>query len=222
MVNIVCVYWGNKYSIDYVNKLYSMVKRNLSMPFKFICYTNHPSLKIIDDIETRKLPFNQYDGWWNKLTLFSHEADLQGTCLYFDLDVVILDNIDDMALFGKEDTFGIINDFNPNSKSFNSSIMKFNNITAEHIWKSFKNDETSMSRNQGDQQVISLIMHESPHLKIMPDDWTFSYKWYDREKPRIHQTEWSFSRRPLAKVAVFHGKPNPHESKQKWVEDNWK
>ena len=84
-----------------------------------------------------------------------------------------------MALFGKEDTFGIINDFNPNSKSFNSSIMKFNNITAEHIWKSFKNDETSMSRNQGDQQVISLIMHESPHLKIMPDDWTFSYKWYD-------------------------------------------
>jgi hypothetical protein len=100
--------------------------------------------------------------------------------------------------------------------------MKFNNITAEHIWKSFKNDETSMSRNQGDQQVISLIMHESPHLKIMPDDWTFSYKWYDREKPRIHQSEWTFERKSNTKVAVFHGKPNPHESKQKWVEDNWK
>ena len=79
-----------------------------------------------------------------------------------------------------------------------------------------------MSRNQGDQQVISLIMHESPHLKIMPDDWTFSYKWYDREAPRIEKSQWTFDQKPNAKVCVFHGQPNPHESTKKWVQDNWK
>jgi hypothetical protein len=25
-----------------------------------------------------------------------------------------------------------------------------------------------------------------------------------------------------AKVAVFHGKPDPHEATQQWVIDNWK
>jgi hypothetical protein len=82
-----------------------MVKRNLSIPFKFIVYTDHPSQTFaheksdfrnnqIPDYQTRKLPFTNYDGWWNKLTLFSPEADLKGTCLYFDLDIDINDNID--------------------------------------------------------------------------------------------------------------------------------
>jgi hypothetical protein len=233
LVNVVCVYWGNKYSPDYVSKLYNMVKRNLSIPFRFIVYTDHPSQTLahekndfrnnqIPDYQTRKLPFTNYDGWWNKLTLFSPEADLKGTCLYFDLDVVILDNIDDMALFGKEDTFGVINDFNPASSVYNSSIMKFNNITAEHIWTSFKKDETNMMRHHGDQQVMSHFIKSTPHCKVMPDEWTFSYKWFSREAPRIDKSQWTFDQKPNAKVCVFHGLPNPHESTKKWVQDNWK
>ncbi len=225
LVNVVCVYWGNKYSIDYVNILYNMVKRNLSVPFKFTCYTDQPSVgdgPLAAEIGVKRLPFNQYEGWWNKLTLFSPEAKLEGTCLYLDLDVVILDNIDDMALFGKEDTFGVINDFNPKSTVFNSSIMKFNNVTAENIWTSFKKDESNMMRHHGDQQVMSHYIRSTPHCKVMPDDWTFSYKWYDREKPRIDETEWTFERKPKSKVAIFHGKPNPHESDQQWVKDHWK
>ena len=222
LVNVVCVYWGNKYSPDYVNKLYNMVKRNLTVPHQFICYTDHPSLNFSDGIITKGLPFDQYEGWWNKLTLFSPEADLKGTCLYFDLDVVILDNIDDMALFGKEDTFGVINDFNPASSVYNSSIMKFNNITAEHIWTSFKKDETNMMRHHGDQQVMSHFIKSTPHCKVMPDEWTFSYKWFSREAPRIDKSQWTFNQKPNAKVCVFHGLPNPHESTKKWVQDNWK
>jgi len=218
LVNVVCLFWGAKYSIDYVNKLYSMVKRNLTVPYQFICYTNHPSLNFSEGIIRKGLPFNQYEGWFNKLTLFSNEADLKGNNLYLDLDVVILENIDELATFGRDDTFGIINDFKP-SIVYNSSIMKFNNITAEHIWKSFKSDETNMLRNHGDQEIISHYMKESPHLKIMPDEWTFSYKWSDRKQPRIYNP--NYERMP-GKVAVFHGKPNPHESRESWVLHNWK
>lgn len=222
MVNVVCVYWGNKYSTDYVSKLYNMVKRNLSIPFRFICYTEGSSLNFSSDYEIRKLPFTHYKGWWNKLSLFSPEAKLEGNCLYLDLDVVILNNIDDMALFGESDTFGVINDFYPKSKMFNSSVMKFNNITAKHIWTSFINDKTNMLKNHGDQEVITHFIKPTSYCKVMPDDWTFSYKWYDRADPRLEKSRWTFEQKPNAKICVFHGLPNPHESTQEWVKTNWK
>jgi hypothetical protein len=37
-VNIVCLKHGTKYNSDYVNRLYNMVQRNLTIPFKFFKY----------------------------------------------------------------------------------------------------------------------------------------------------------------------------------------
>ena len=39
MVNVLCMKWGTKYPADYVNTLYSMVARNLSREFRFVCLT---------------------------------------------------------------------------------------------------------------------------------------------------------------------------------------
>ena len=39
-LNVICMKWGTKYSSEYVNKLYSMVARNLSVPFRFVCFTD--------------------------------------------------------------------------------------------------------------------------------------------------------------------------------------
>ena len=36
---VVCLKYGNKYSAEYVNKLYNGVKRNLTIPFEFVCFT---------------------------------------------------------------------------------------------------------------------------------------------------------------------------------------
>ena len=38
---VVCLKHGEKYSADYVNKLHSMVSRNCSIPFEFICFTEN-------------------------------------------------------------------------------------------------------------------------------------------------------------------------------------
>jgi hypothetical protein len=74
----------------------------------------------------------------------------------------------------------------------------------------------------GDQNVITALIEKQPILKVFPDEWTFSYKWHSRKKPRFHKSEWTFEQDPNAKVAVFHGKPDPHESEQEWVKNNWK
>ena len=43
MVNVVCVKYGNKYDSSQVNILYEMVRRNISLPFSFSCFTDDSS-----------------------------------------------------------------------------------------------------------------------------------------------------------------------------------
>ena len=238
LVNVVCLYWGNKYETNYVNILYNMVERNLTIPHKFIIYTDHVKMhKLVpgDNVEVRKLPFHTYEGWWNKLTLFSPEAKLEGTCLYLDLDVVILRNIDCFFTYEQDKKFVGTNDFNKTTKLFNSSVMRFDNeIMSKCVWQEYQKDKNRFDKLQGDQNVISETIKKTPHNISYPDDWTFSAKWYDRDDPRFHKEKWTFEQKPDAKIAVFHGKPNPHElinphphesydlNKTEWVKKHWK
>ena len=223
-MNFVCVYYGNKYRPEYVQKLYNMVNRHLTIDHKFICFTDNTSLHRIvkGDIEYRKFPLDDEQGWWNKLQLFHPESGLIGENLYMDLDVVILKNIDKMAKFGFTDTFGALHDFT-GTTGINSSIMKFNNITmTPAVWDRYYEDRPRWRKYQGDQNVTYEFMKNHPELKYMPNEWSFSYKWFTRKEPRFHKNDWTFEKDSESLVAVFHGNPNPHESDVEWVVDNWK
>ena len=239
MKNVVCLYWGNKYKVEYVKILYNMVQRHLTIPHKFIIYTEHVKMKKLikgENVEVRKIPFHDYQGWWNKLTLFSPEANLKGDSLYFDLDVVITDNIDSFFTHEKDTKVVLMRDFNPTTKSYNSSIMRFNNeVMTPYVWKPYLKEKKKFNRMQGDQNVITDCMKQVPEMfKCFPDEWTFSAKWYDRANPRFKRSKWTFKQYPGAKVAVFHGKPDPlqlvdvhpHESYDMdtiaWVKKHWK
>jgi len=60
MINVVCLLAGDKYKPIYVQNLYNMVKRHLTVPHKFICFTDHVKLhKLVEgDIEIRPLIHN--------------------------------------------------------------------------------------------------------------------------------------------------------------------
>lgn len=98
--NICCVKHGDKYSSEHVNRLYRMVKKNTTIPFKFYCLTEDPT-DIIDDVtiipldETLKMK-----AWWWKICLFQ-DGMPDGINTYFDLDVVIQSNIDCLKHFVK-------------------------------------------------------------------------------------------------------------------------
>jgi len=239
MKNVVCLYWGNKYRVEYVKTLYNMTQRHLTIPHKFIIYTDHVKLhKIVkgDNVEVRKVPFEDYQGWWNKLTLFSPEANLEGDSLYFDLDVVITDNIDSFFTYEEDTKVVLMRDFNPTTKGFNSSIMRFNNeVMTPYVWNLYLKEKKVLDKLQGDQNVITQCIKQVPDkFKCFPDEWTFSAKWYDRANPRFGRSTWTFKQYPGAKVAVFHGKPDPlqlvdvhpYESYDKdtiaWVKKHWK
>ena len=47
--NVICIKWGTKFGPEYVNRLYHMVEKNLSIPHRFVCFTdNSEGLEIIE------------------------------------------------------------------------------------------------------------------------------------------------------------------------------
>ena len=204
-MNFVCVYYGNKYRPEYVQKLYNMVKRHLTIKHNFICFTDNTSLHRIvkGDIDFRKFPLDDEIGWWNKLQLFHPDSGLVGENLYMDLDVVILKNINQMAQFGDTETFGALHDFTGHT-GINSSIMKFNNtIMTPAVWYRYYEDRPRWRKYQGDQNVVYEFMKDHTNLQYMPNEWTFSYKWYSRKEPRFSKSDWTFEMSYESLVAIF-------------------
>jgi len=98
MLNFACVFYGDKYCVpptapwSYVTNLYNMVQKNLTIPHRFICFTDNIIIhkrKEFKDTNIEFRPFKRHDlqGWFNKLQLFSPGSQLEGDTLYMDLDV---------------------------------------------------------------------------------------------------------------------------------------
>lgn len=91
-MNVVCVLKSKDttiYDAEWVYKLKRAVERNLSIPYRFVCFSD-----IELDCEYIKLK-EDFSGWWNKIQLFNPEFFL-GETLYFDLDVVITKSLDEL------------------------------------------------------------------------------------------------------------------------------
>ena len=225
MYNFACVCYGQKYTVEYVQKLYNMVTRNTTLPLNFFVFTDHVKMeKMIDgNINVRQFPENDLEGWWNKMQLFHPKTDLDGDTLYMDLDVVITQNIDCFFKYKPEADFVGMNDFNPTSGVWNSSIMRFKaEKLHDRLWHKFYKDRPNMLRRfHGDQNLISEFLRHRPGCDSFPDSWTQSYKWYDRSGTRYSGKDMTYEHNGESLVTVFHGQPNPHQSEQEWVKKAW-
>ena len=223
--NFACVCYGDKYPVEYVQKLYNMVKRNTTLSVNFFVFTDHVKMhKMVDGyINIREFPEKDLQGWWNKLQLFHPKVDLPGDTLYMDLDVVITDNIDCFFTYKPEADFVGMNDFNPTTQQWNSSVMKFKNDKLhDRLWRKFMDDRPNLLRRfAGDQNLISDFIKNTPGCESYPDSWTQSYKWYDRQGNRYAKSDMTYEHNGESLVTVFHGQPNPHQSDQEWVKKAW-
>ena len=228
MINFVCIYYGNKYSFPYVKNLHNMVERNLTTPHKFICFTDNTVIAQRKEFRRTNIEFRQFkrhdfNGWFNKLQLFSPDSNLDGNTLYMDLDVVIMKNIECFGYIGESKNFVGMNDFNPTTGLFNSSIMRFNNeYHSKLIWDEYLKRRSEFHSCTGDQEIVSKLIKGHKDTISFPDEWTQSYKWFDRKGLRYHSEKWTYEQDLNAKVCVFHGRPNPAESTQEWVKKLWK
>lgn len=217
-VTVVCVKAGPKYSSRYVNILYDMVCRHLSIPHAFVCATDSPT-GIRSDITTVNLGEPQLKGWWHKLQLFkphSHEHPhpwgLADRLLFLDLDIVIVGewgSLDSIALHRPDCDFLMCKDFVFPLTMNNSSVMLLTTGSRPEIWRQFSIAHVGWEKRvHGDQEFIHALW---PDVETLPEGWVVSYRLQAKSKPPVG-----------SKIVAFHGYPKPDQIRQGWVLESWR
>ncbi len=218
-VNVVCMKWGTLYGADYVNRLYAMTRRNLKRPFRFMCFTDNTE-GLAQGIEHAPIPEMRVDAPyentpWRKLALYAPQlADLEGTALFMDLDVVVVGPLDD--LFDLPGDYCIIHNWtHPKRIVGNSSVFRFeigqftelldvyNTQSTQHWVDMYRIEQTYLSHQLGRKR-----------LTYWPAEWCVSFKKHCLPKgPLGLFNRFIPSKIPAgARVVVFHGHPNPDDA----------
>jgi hypothetical protein len=211
-LTVACVKWGTRYGPEYVNVLHDMVRRHLTVPHRFVCFTDDPSGVLCETQPiVPKLP-----RWFGKVTLFGHPVP--GRILFFDLDMVIVGNIDGFAQY--QGPFCLVKPFN-RDWGFGSAIMSIGPYFGRHIWDEFARDpEAAIQRchaeadppgNHGDQRWIELHVERADYWQDLLPGQVVGYRRDCRE-----------GLPPGARVASFHGRLDPHLAPDPWVREHWR
>ncbi|HLO92807.1 MAG TPA: glycosyltransferase [Burkholderiaceae bacterium] len=223
---ILCMKWGTKYGPEYVNRLYGMVARHLRGPFKFVCLTDRsegirPEVECLP-IPELKLPVGIPERGWTKLTTF--EADLhglQGTALFLDLDVVIVDDI--TPFFEVPGEFLIIHDWKrPWRITGNSSVYRFQlGAHADVLAKFRREHEAIRTKFRNEQAYLSDEIHQQGKLQYWDASWCASYKYHCI--PTWPSNYWKPPHIPRgARILIFHGVMNPPDALAGRSNGNWR
>lgn len=220
-VNIVCMKWGTKYGADYVNKLHNMVERNLTVPHRFVCFTDD-SKGLNDGIETFPLPEIEVPpaadiSPWRKLALLGEKlGDLHGQSLFLDLDIIIIKNID--CFFAHPGKFCIIENWTQAGQGIgNSSVYRFEIGAHKDVYEAYSaNPQAAVEKEDNEQIYLSKHIGAQGDLVYWPETWCRSFK-----EHCIPAWPLRFFKEPAipegAKIIVFHGYPHPeHAAEGKW------
>lgn len=220
-VNVICMKWGTKYGPDYVNKLHSMVGRNLSRPFRFVCLTDDPA-GLDPRIEALPLPligipeFDEQRGWtrlhgWLKVTAFAAPLhDLTGPVLFLDVDIVITGPLD--PFFDPPGRFVVIKEWDKRDGTGNTSVFRFTAGAHGDLIEHLRGALDSAQKDfRNEQEFVTSYFATRGERSYWPAEWCVSFKrhcMYRGLKGFLKP-----ARIPEgARVVVFHGKPNPHQA----------
>lgn len=220
IVNIISILWGTAYTEEDVNNLYSMIKRNTSLPIAFHLFSNEALPHLHGDIIRHPEASMKIAPEHNRYA-YRKEAGLCDDTLggltgqrvfFFDLDVLIMDNLDDLFTYPEGDGFYIINDWNTRGDHVGqATCYSFVVGTLGFVRAAFEADPEPIIRKYGtaSQEYLSaMVIQRFGKLNFWPDEWFRSF--------RFHCLPFAFLRHFLTpsrppqgtKVLAFHGHPD--------------
>lgn len=212
---VACVRSGERYGIEYVERLAKMVKRHLPLEHTFVCLTDQPDR--CDGVDFLDMSFTKLPGWWMKMALFRSAWRYDRRVLFFDLDTVVIGDITMLAQLDVR--FGISLNF---ARAFGatswpcnyaSSTMVLGPDLDDDVWYRFEKDASRLMiqfERTGDQHVIENFYPRATILQTkLPRDYLLNYRAIGPNKPTG------------SSVIVFGGKSKPHNSAHQWVRDEW-
>jgi hypothetical protein len=209
-----------EYNEKYVNLLASAVKRHATVDYEFVCLTDGDANLIDDDLVDRVIPLEYgLDGWWSKFELFRPEIFGDVQVLYFDLDTLITDNLDDIMNYGGK--FLALHHFSTLA-SMASGILSWQPLYTNHVFYKFvagmmSGNITTRQFRYGDQEAIG-------HLLELDIDWvqsmffnkmrSFKYACYDGGRTTIPEG---------CSMVCFHGLPKMSDlTDDPVIQEHWR
>lgn len=213
----VCIHWGTKYGPDYVNKLYNMVRRNVTPPFRFVCFCDDLDGFSVG-IETHPLPELDFEvpvstkGIWPKSRLWKPElADLEGPFLFLDLDLIITGNLDAFFEFGNpEDVVLAYNPTKPFQKMGQTSVYRAPVGKLAPLLDMLRKDPQGIA----DQYVFEqrFVSHNAPGgIKKWPKSWVAHFRRHCR-RPFPLNYFLAPKLKKDAKIVIFPGSLSPSDA----------
>ena len=208
MKTILTLKYGDKYTSDDVNKIYT----DTDGKYNYVCVTDNP-IGLHPNIYTISID-HEPDGHWEKIKLFQYNF---GKTLYLDLDICIQKDID--HLFDYLDNTPMIcytywkplefpyhkdDRWSYNYLSnFNSSVMLWED--AHHIYnKWLENQDYYMVKYAGDDRFL---FHENFTFEHWPEGEIYSY-WFNRD-----------GFQPNATIALLNGQEKFPELREKYYDE---
>lgn len=218
-MNILCVKWGTKYSAEYVNNLYSMVKRNAPTKFDFYCYTEDPS-GINSDVRIIPIKSDLTD-WWLKLELLN--LFQTGVNILFDLDIVILNKMERLwavktrtvSVLYSQWKEGYVKGTDKFPTLYNSSIVKWEDNQGKEIYDYFiKHREMIFLKYIG---IDRYLFNEPVQVDLLPTSIAYSY-W---KGVRFNKDTTPEKLRKDYEICIVNHQPKMHEI-DGWIKDYWR
>ena len=229
-----CVIHGNVYEWKYVDTLYNMLCRNITRPIRLHVYTESdrhvPEPYIKHALEDWGIG-GPKRSWWYKIQMFNQQHHA-GPLLYFDLDVVIVRNIDWVWQLNQRQ-FWALKDFKhiwrPTHQGINSSMMWWDTVQYDWIWQEFKRREinNTIRRYPGDQDFISELLDQSK-LCYFDNTLVKSWRWqaldggFDFRRRTWHTPGTGTDISDGTAVLIFHGKPKPDQTPDPVIQQHWR
>ena len=137
---------------------------------------------------------------------------------YFDLDVLVVNALDDLFSYPKDDDFYIIDDWASKGHTVGQGSCfswvvgdRYNDITTDYEENKAQIDREYGSASQ--EYLSDKIIEKQGALKFWPEGWFRSFRFHCLPHPLLRYFQ--APPRPQApdlKVIVFHGTPNPEDA----------
>lgn len=221
MKQIICMKWGTLYSADYVNRLYRMIARNITPPFKLYCLTDDPA-GILPEVVIRKcpavdIPSPMCRGGWRKTALWAPRvADLSGECLFLDLDIIITGPLDGFFDYRGASDYMVMRNYTTMRRRIgNTSVFRFTVGSHPYVLERLLAEPLKMRSLYGNSQTF--ISDTIGGMDFWPDGWIRQFKVHC-----LHPFPLRLFLQPRrfadAKIVVCTGHPAPDEL----VSGTWK
>lgn len=233
-LSVVTWKWGKLFGPEYVNKLASMLKRHLHMPYTFTCITDSPT-GLDPDIKLH-LMFTDHmhmkagsRSCFRRLQIFDKDRleDFGPRILQLDLDTVFVDDV--TPLFDRPDPLVLVEQNRHRRRvTYNPSMLLMDTGILHNMWQRFHAQPDAVWQiakrhgwNCSDMSIINDYLDQ--HQEIPRATWTVTegvLSYWREVKRDVHG-----ALPPGARAVLFYGSQNPSDgptlTRSPWILEHW-